>query len=194
MLTLYHAPQSRSSRFVWLLEELGEPYEIVPVSIRRPDGSGGADPRNPHPDKKVPALVHDRALVTESAAICLYLSDAFPEAKLGPAVGDPQRAAYLTWLAWYPGVVEPAVVAKATGAAEKDATLQRLYDEMCARLASALENGPYLLGDRFSTADVLVASVFHWNRQMMPPSPVFDAYVKRIGERPALQRALQKDG
>ena len=91
MLTLYHAPRSRSSRIVWLLEELGEPYQIEYVEIRRQDGSGGRDPKNPHPDRKVPALVHDGRLVTESAAICLPLSDAVPHAKLGPALGDPRR-------------------------------------------------------------------------------------------------------
>jgi glutathione S-transferase len=81
MITLYHAPQSRSSRMIWLLEELGQPYEIRPVSIFRPmTGAGSPDPTNPHPDKRVPALEHDGSLVAESVAIVLYLTDAFPEA------------------------------------------------------------------------------------------------------------------
>src|SRR3954471_14297825 len=88
MLKLYHSPRTRSSRMVWLLEEFGQPYEIEYVTIRASEDAA-PDPRNPHPDGKVPALEDDGRLVTESIAICLYLSDAFPEAGLGPQVGDP---------------------------------------------------------------------------------------------------------
>src|SRR5437773_9857024 len=109
MLKLFHAPQSRSSRIVWLLEELGADYEIAYMNIPRMDGSGGSDPSNPHPYKKVPALIHDGALITESIAIILYLTDLHPEAKLGPRIGDPKRGPYLPWLAYYAGVVEPVV-------------------------------------------------------------------------------------
>jgi glutathione S-transferase len=100
MLTLHHAPQSRSSRIVWLLEELGAPYQLKITDIPRMDGSGAPDPTNPHPDKKVPALVDDGVLVTESIAIVQYLIDKFPAAGLGPAIGDPLRGPYLTWLAY----------------------------------------------------------------------------------------------
>jgi glutathione S-transferase len=193
MLTLYHSPRSRSSRIVWLLEEVGEPYQIEYVTIRRQDGSGGRDPRNPHPDRKVPALVHDGDLVTESAAICLYLSDAFPRARLGPGPADPLRADYLTWLFYYPGVIEPVVIAKAKGTTEADPAEKEAYDAMESRLRAALERGPYLLGDAFSTADILLASVFQWGRQLMPQGEPFDAYLRRLSSRPALQRALQKD-
>ncbi len=97
MLTLFHAPQSRSGRIVWLLEELGASCEIEYVGIfRAQSGTGAPDPANPHPDRKVPALLHDGALVTESAAIALYLTDLFPKAGLGAPVGSPERAAYLT--------------------------------------------------------------------------------------------------
>src|SRR3954468_12451002 len=109
MITLYHAPRSRSSRFVWLLEEIGEPFEIEYISIGNREG--GPDPKNPHPHKRAPALVHDGELVYESAAIALYLSDAFPKADLGPKVGDKGRAEYLSWLVYYAGVIEPAMVA-----------------------------------------------------------------------------------
>jgi glutathione S-transferase len=193
MLTLYHAPRSRSSRIVWLLEELGEPYQLEYMDVRRADGSGARDPRNPHPDKKVPALLHDGRLVTESAAICLYVSDAFPRAKLGPAVGDARRADYLTWLFYYPGVIEPVVVAKVTGRADADPAEKEAYDGMERRLRGALERGPYLLGDAFSTADILLASVFQWGPHLMPQGEPFGAYLKRLSERPALGRALQKD-
>ena len=193
MLTLYHAPRSRSSRFLWLLEELGEPYGVEYVDIRRADGSGAPDARNPHPDGKVPALVQGGELVTESAAICVYLTDAFPQRKLGPLPGEPKRGAYLTWLAWYAGVVEPVVIARVQGRTDRDPDEQRAYDQMAARLRGALEQGPYLLGDAFSAADVLVVSVFQWMRTVMPPGALFDAYVKRCTERPALARAFAKD-
>ena len=88
MLKLFHNPDSRSSRFIWLLEELALDYELIYVEIPR-RGTGSPDPANPHPDKRVPALTHDGHLITESAAIALYLTDAFPKAGLGPPVGDP---------------------------------------------------------------------------------------------------------
>jgi glutathione S-transferase len=194
MLTLYHAPQSRSSRILWLLEEIGEPYTIEQMDIRRGNGTGAPDPRNVHPDKKVPALVHDGQLVTESAAICLYLTDTFPKARLGPLPGDAKRGAYLSWLAYYPGVIEPAVIAKAQGRTEKDPDEQRAYDQMESRLRGALAAGPYVLGEVFSAADILVVSVFQWMRALMPAGERFDDYVKRCTARPALARATAKDG
>jgi len=194
MLTIHHAPQSRSSRILWLLEELGEPYAIEYMDIRRANGTGAPDPRNPHPDKKVPALVHDGQLVTESAAICLHLSDAFPKAKLGPLPGDAKRGAYLTWLAYYAGVIEPVVIAKAQGRTEKDPDEKRAYDQMESRLRGALAAGAYVLGDAFSAADILVVSVFQWMRALMPAGKEFDEYVKRCTARPALARATAKDG
>lgn len=193
MLTLYHSPRSRSSRFIWLLEEIGEPYAIEYVTIRRGDGSGGPDPRNPHPDKKVPALLHDDVLVTESAAICLYLSDSFPKAKLGPGVDDARRADYLTWLSYYAGVVEPVVLAKFQGRTETDPDEKRAYEALDARVRGALRAGPYLLGDAFSAADVLLGSVFQWAPTMLPQGAEIDAYVARLSARPALQRSLARD-
>src|SRR6266481_4566707 len=112
MLTLYHCPRTRSSRFLWLLEELAVPYQVKIVDIRRGDGSGTLDPANPHPHGKVPLLDHDGALIFESPAIALYLTDAFPEQGLGPKVAEPRRGAYLSWLAYYGGVLEPAVLSK----------------------------------------------------------------------------------
>ena len=107
MLTLFHAPMSRSSRFIWLLEELGAPYEIHQVSIFRPmQGQGAPDVANPHPDKRVPALLDDGVLVTESQAIALYLADRFPKAGLAPRIGERERGPYLTWMAWYSACLE----------------------------------------------------------------------------------------
>jgi len=193
MITLYHAPQSRSSRMIWLLEELAQPYEIRQVSIFRPmSGEGEGDPANPHPDKQVPALVHDGGLIAESAAIVLYLTDAFPAAGLGPAMGDPRRGPYLTWLAWYAAALEPAVGASFNG--ELDQPMKRrAYDAVIARLDAALSEGPYVMGEQFTGADILVSSAFNWARQAFPESAVFDAYAERCRTRPAALRAAAKD-
>jgi glutathione S-transferase len=114
MITLYHAPRSRSSRIIWLLEELGVPYKIELTSIVRGDGTGAPAPDSYsriHPLRKVPAIVHDGAVIYESAGIALYLTDAFPKAGIGPAVGDPKRADYVRWLFFYPSILEPSAAA-----------------------------------------------------------------------------------
>jgi glutathione S-transferase len=195
MLTLYHAPRSRSSRIVWLLEEIGAPYELRITDIPRMDGSGAPDPANPHPDKKVPALVDDGVLVTESIAIVEYLTDKFPEAGLGPPIGDPLRGPYLTWLAYYAGVIEPIVT---IGFAALDAhpMLQRTYRgraEMDARIVAALRAGPYLLGERFTGADLILASVAQWSREALPKGDPVDGWLARVNARPALARATARD-
>ena len=195
MLTLYHAPQSRSSRIVWLLEELGAKYELKITDIPRPDGTGAPDPGNPNPDKKVPTLVDDGVMITESSAIVLYLTDKFPAARLGPPIGDPKRGPYLSWLAYYAGVIEPVINFQFAGVSDNPA-LQRTFRDRAAmdrRLLAALEAGPYLLGSDFSGADVLVFSLGVFARQMLPAGPVVDAYLERCGARPARLRAQAKD-
>ena len=196
MLTLFHAPQSRSSRFVWLLEELGADYELRCVDIPRMDGSGAADPSNPHPDKKVPALAHDGAIVTESAAIALYLTDLHPGAGIGPAIGDANRGAYLSWLAYYAGVIEPVVTIEFAKLGDNPVLTRtfRGVKEMNERVRDALARGPYLLGDAFSAADVLVGSLGQFAREMLPAGNSVDAWLARLNARPALARALAKDG
>lgn len=196
MLTLFHAPQSRSSRIVWLLEELEAPYALKIVNISRMDGSGGADPDNPHPDKKAPALLDDGALVTESAAVCLYLTDKFPAKGVGPVVGDPLRGPYLTWLAYNAGVIEMIMHMEFAGLMDNQA-LRRTFrgrEEYDARILGALNAGPYLLGERFSGADVLIGSTGMWMRTMLPKGKVVDDYIARLAARPALARANAKDG
>jgi glutathione S-transferase len=192
MITLFHAPRSRSSRFVWLLEEIGEPYEIEYISIAGRDG--GRDAKNPHPHGKAPALIHDGALVTESAAIALYLSDAFPAASLGPRVGETGRADYVSWLAYYAGNIEPAMVAKATDwSSPVGMTGWSSFEDMETRIAERLEAGPWMLGERFSTVDILVGSLLQWAAKMFPERPAYDAFKARFMERPALARALARD-
>jgi glutathione S-transferase len=195
MLTLYHAPRSRSLRVLWLLEELGAPYDLRIVNIRRADGSGATDPANPHPHGKVPAITDDGALVFESPAIALYLTDKFPNAGLGPRIGDSDRGAYLTWLSYYTGVVEPSLTAKFLN-------IQHIYgtfgwapfDDVVAYLTRALTGKSYLLGERFSAADVLVGgSLSFLMGRMIPETETFKSYVTRITERPAHARAQAKD-
>ncbi len=195
MLTLFHAPQSRSGRIVWLLEEIGADYDIRYVDIfRSMTLTGARDPANVHPDGKVPALLHDEALVTESAAIALYLTDLHPDANLGAAVGAPGRAAYLTWLAWTAGEMEPAFWSKISGATETDPNAKAHYDAAIARLLTALATGPYLMGERFTAVDVMIAPALAWGREYVPDSALIDAYLERVLNRPANARAMAKDG
>ena len=195
MLTLFHAPQSRSGRIVWLLEEIGADYDIRYVDIfRSMTLTGARDPANLHPDGKVPALLHDEALVTESAAIALYLTDIHPEADLGASVGSADRAAYVTWLAWTAGEMEPAFWGKISGAAETDPDARARYDAAIARLLTALATGPYLMGERFMAVDVMIASALAWGREFVPESALIDAYLERALNRPANARAAAKDG
>ena len=195
MLTLFHAPQSRSSRILWLLEELGADYRIEIAGIPRPDGTGAADARNPHPDKKVPALVDDGVLITESIAIVQYLADKFPAAGLAPKIGDPKRGPYLSWLAYYAGVIEPVINLEFAGLGGNEA-MQRTFRDRAAmdrRILAMLEVGPYVLGEKFSAADTLIASLGQFMRTLLPAGPVVDDYLARCNGRPALVRALAKD-
>src|SRR5882724_11342249 len=132
MLVLHHAPQSRSSRIVWLLEELGADYRLKITDIPRPDGKGAPDVANPHPDKKVPALVDDGVIITESSAVVLYLSDKFPAAGIGPVVGDPARGPYLSWLAYYAGVIEPVINLEFAGLGGNE-VMQRTFRDRAQR-------------------------------------------------------------
>jgi glutathione S-transferase len=194
MLKLYHCPKTRSSRFVWLLEEIGEPYTLEIIDIRA-EGGAPESYRAIHPLKKVPALEHDGEIVTESAAIALYLTDTFPKAGLGPQVGERGRGQYLSWLAYYAGVVEPALMAKAVNAQGYNKVSAGWGDPelMCQRLAEAVEKHPYILGDRFSTVDVLIGSTFQIAGQFLPQTEAVEAYKQRLAARPAFLSGLQKD-
>lgn len=194
MLTLFHAPLSRSSRLIWLLEELGTDYEIQHCDIARMDGSGGRDFTNPHPDGKVPALIHDGALITECAAVALYLTDLHPASEIGVPVGHRDRGEYLTWLAWCAGELESVLGPRLGGHVPTDPHSVRRYEAAVARLLDRLWSAPYLMGDRFSAADVMIGATIMWARAHLPESPTLDAYVARISERPARLAAVAKDG
>jgi glutathione S-transferase len=196
MITLYHRPKTRSSRFLFLLEELEAPYRVQLVSVRQRDGSGAIDPANPHPHGKVPAIADDGSVVFESSAIALYLTDKFTKNHLGPLVGEPQRGAYLSWLAYYAGVFEPSVLSKFMKVAVPRGTagwveLEEVMPAILARLAA----GPYMLGEHFTAVDVLFGTTFAQFAQsgLLPQSPLIDAYVQRIVSRPAFARGMARD-
>ena len=193
MITLYHANLSRSTRVLWLLEELGAPYRIVPVDIARPDGSGGPDPANPHPLKQVPCLRDGEALIVESLAIWLHLSDAFPDAAMAPPLGDAARADYVGWLGLSTAVFEPLVTAAMSGAAPSDRQAEaRAY--LDARFAEALARGPWLLGERFTTVDLVYASLLFFFPTALAETDAVSDWLSRIAERPALVRVRAIEG
>jgi glutathione S-transferase len=190
MIKVFHAPQSRSSRLIWLLEELGAEYQISYVTIRRNDGSGAPDPGNPHPLKQVPAIEHHGSVISESAVIFDYLCDLCPASGLKPA--DPAgQAAFASWIGLYVSTLEPVVGARVRG--DMTDTQAAAYDGMCARWKKALEAGPYLLGPSFSAIDILFGSLPMFFRSALPDDAIYDEWVGRIAARPALARASAKD-
>lgn len=192
MLTLFHAPRSRSTRILWLLEELGAPFHLRHVTIRYMDGSGGGpDPINPHPDKKVPALLHDDALVTESAAVAIYLADLLPDAGLTRRIGDRERGAYLTWISWIEGEFGPAIFQRL--AAGADAPTPVAFEVALQRLNDALTKNSYLLGERFTAADVMLGGTLGWARDVLPTEGPIPAYLARLSARAAFARAMTRD-
>jgi glutathione S-transferase len=192
MMKLYWAPRSRSFTALWLMEETGQPYERVLTDI-----TTGAQKTSEYlainPMGKVPALGDGEATLAEAAAICAYVAERYPEAKLAPPLGDPARAKYLYWLFFSPGCIEPAIVQLATRIEMNPVSAgwgeaQRVFDV----LANALEKGPWILGDSFSAADIVIGSGLNFAVRifkMAPPRPSFDAYLDRCAARPAFQRA-----
>ena len=162
MMKLYWSPRSRSFSALWLMEETGQPYERVLTDI-----TSGAQ-KTPeylaiNPMGKVPALQDGDATMAEAAAICAYVAERYPEAKLAPPLGDPLRAKYLYWLFFAPGCIEPAMVQIATkiemnSVAAGWGDAQRVFDV----LDKALEKGPWILGENFSAADIAIGSALNF--------------------------------
>ena len=196
-LTLYHAAPSRSSVTRWMLEEVGEPYDIHLLSLSRGEN------RTPgylaiNPMGKVPALRHGDVVITEAAAICTYLADEFPHAKLNVPVGDPRRGVYLKWLFFGPSCIEPAIMDCAFPRKEEARRSALGYgdvDTVMEVVTKAVAKGPYIMGEQFTAADVVIGSGLRWGMmfKLLPERPEFTAYVGRLAARPALQRADEKD-
>jgi glutathione S-transferase len=195
-LTLYHASPSRSSIVLWMLEELGEPYTIHPLSLKNGDHLK-PDYLAVNPMGKVPTLVDHGVAITEVAAICCFLADKYPKAGLAPAIDDPLRGPYLKWLFWGPSCLEPAII---------DHHLKRTpgprammgwidYDTTLNVLADAVRKGPWLLGDKFTAADVVIGAGVNWGLMFgtITKRPEFEAYAARLRARPAMQRQMAKD-
>lgn len=190
-LTLHYHPYSRAAGTLWPLEEAGQPYELKIVDILK------GEQKQPglvaiNPMGKVPTLVDGDLVLTEAAAIALYLADRYAPGRLAPALDDPRRGTYLRWSFFAPSVIEPAVMAKVSGWEVKEvAAGWGNYASMIATAKSALARGPFLLGDDFSMADVVFGGTLRFmiGFKQIEPDPVFTAYVERLEQRPALQRA-----
>jgi glutathione S-transferase len=192
MMKLYWSPRSRSFSTLWLMEETGQPYERVLTDISK-GAQKAPDYLAINPMGKVPALRDGEATLAEAAAICAYVAERYPQANLAPPLGHPLRAKYLYWLFFSPGCVEPAMVQLATkieinptSAGWGDA--QRVFDV----LDGALDRGPWLLGETFSAADIMIGSGLNFAVRlfkMAPSRPSFERYIDRCAARPAFQRA-----
>lgn len=195
-VTFFHAPQSRSGGTLALLEELGADYDLHRLDLK------AGTQRQPeylaiNPMGKVPAIRHGDTLITEQPAVMLYLADLYPQAALAPPIGDPLRGPYLRWMVFYGSCFEPAVI---------DRSLQReparpstspygTWDDVLGTLVDQLTPGPWLLGERFTAADVLWGTALRWTTmfKLVPELPPIMAYVERVAARPAVQRAAAKD-
>ena len=196
-LTLFHASPSRASIVRWMLEELGEPYDLHVLNLAKEE-QRAPDYLAINPMGKVPALQHGEVVITEAAAICTYLADEFPHARLNIPVGDPRRGPYLKWLFFSPGCIEPAIIDRV--APRKEPPRRSMvgygdFDTVMDVVATALAKGPYLLGEQFTAADIVVGSTLRWGMmfKLIPERAEFTAYVDRLQSRPALQRATALD-
>jgi glutathione S-transferase len=199
MITLYHSPRSRSSRIIWLLEELGCDYKIELISIKRGDGTGAPAPdsyKAINPLKKVPAIKVFDEIVYESGAICLYLTDSHQKHAIGPLPGDNDRAEYVRWLFFYNGTLEPASGARFAGWDKDPAkpTGFGTFEDIEGMISAQLEKTPYMLGENFSAADILYCSAIQFFKgTLFPARKHYDDYVARLTARPAYIRAQAKD-
>ena len=196
-LTLYHAAPSRSSIALWMLEETGAPYDVKLVKLSAGDNLK-PDYLAVNPMGKVPALKHGDAVITEVAAICTYLADEFPANKLNVPVGTPRRGVYLKWLFFGPSVIEPAMTDRAFPRKENpraSALGWRDFDTVLDIVTKALTPGPYLMGEQFSAADVVIGSGLRYGMmfKLIPERKEFADYVARLTARPAAKRAEAKD-
>jgi len=195
-LVFFHCPNTRSTGALTLLEELGASYRLHVLNMKTGE-QRGAEYLAVNPLGKVPALLHGDALITEQPAVFIYLADLFPVAGLAPAIGDPLRGPYLRWLVFYGSCFEPALVDRAQQHPPVPPASSPYgdFDSMLKTLTDQLAQGPYLLGERFSAADVLWGIALNWTTQfgLVPKTPEIMAYIERVNSRPAVARIKQKD-
>jgi glutathione S-transferase len=193
---LYYNPMSRARTAHWILEEAAAPYRLELVRLDKHEHKAAAY-LAVNPMGKLPALVHRGVVVTETAAICAYLVDAFPKAGLAPALDDPARGTYYRWMFFGAGCVEPALIDKMLSRPPADrpgANGYGTYEDTINTLEGALAPGPFLLGERFTAADVYIGSQigFGMMTKILEPRPTFVAYQGRLAQRPAFQRVMEQ--
>lgn len=195
-IVLHYHPFSRAANVVWMLEEIGVPYELRFVDLM-----GGAHKQPEilklNPMGKLPILEDGDALVTESAAIAIYLGDRYSSGNLAPKLDDPKRGTYLRWSFFSPSVVEPGLMAKAAKwEFRASAAGWGNYDDMIAAMTFAIAGRDYILGSQFSMADCVFGGLITFMLQfkMLEATPVFTAYSERCKSRPANQRAQEING
>lgn len=194
-ITLYTNPMSRGQIARWMLEEVGVPYEAVILDYA--STMKGPDYLAINPMGKVPAIVHDGKVITECAAICAYLADAFPEAGLAPPTTD--RSDYYRWLFFAAGPVEAAVTNRALGFVLPEGRDRMAgygtFEHATATLEKAVSGPAWICGDQFTAADVYVGAQVDWGLAFgsIPSTPILEAYAARLRERPAYKRQKEID-
>ena len=194
-ITLLHHPFSRAAGVVWTLEEIGEPYELKFVDIMKGEQKTEAVTAL-NPMGKLPVLLDGDAVITESAAISLYLADRYALGRLAPKLDDARRGTYLRWTLFAPSVIEPGSMAKMSGWEFKPGQAGwGDYSAMLTSIETAVSGRQFLLGDMFSIADVVFGGTLRYMARfkMLEPTPAVAAYLERLGARPALQRADAKN-
>jgi glutathione S-transferase len=195
-LFFYHSPNTRSTGVLTLLEELAAEYRLCALNMKQNEH------RKPsflsiNPMGKVPAIKHGDAIITEQAALYLYLTDLYPDAGLAPEIGDSLRGPYLRWMVFYNSCFEPAIVDRAQKRIPAPRSISPYgdFDTMLTTLIEPLEKNDYLLGDKFSAVDVLWGTSLGWvtKFQLIPALPVFKNYIDRINCRPSIAWAHAKD-
>jgi glutathione S-transferase len=190
-------PPSRASIARWMLEETGKPYDTK-ILDRSKEEQRGADYLKINPMGKVPALMHGDVLVTEASAVCLYLADVFPEAKLGKPVGDELRGQFLKWLFFAPSCIEPAVLDVAFPRKEpapRGAVGYGDFQTVMDVVADAVRGRPYIVGDTFTAADVVIGSQLGWGQSfgVIPKREEFNSYLAGLQARSAYKRGVELD-
>lgn len=186
-ITLYHHPFSRAASVVWQLEEVGVPYELQFVDLMTGQQKS-AEHLARNPMGKLPVLVDGEAIISETAAIGVYLADRYALGRLAPALDDPARGPYLRWCFYAPSVIEPAAAANAgKWEVRPGAVGWGTYASVLDTLTGALESGPWLLGERFTMADIVLGATVRYllRFKMLEPLPALSAYVERLSARPA---------